>query len=250
MPSSASVAKPRHRRRGGDAEHGEIDAPYSVSASGREREDAKIAQFTAEAITASWFPAQIHVLMNFGSGPPRASPCAMSRSSALPMTRASGDFRIRIGSASWIAMDAPPEREDSAPFVKSRAPHARSRRARARSDRTGSRRGYLLLLRFGHHDLSQGARRGDADALFADALTRREMAARRARRTCLPPYDEALLRRELELFPEWYLARHLDLELDPAQRESLEKRFTRLVRASLSQPKVYVHRDTCRATSC
>jgi aminoglycoside/choline kinase family phosphotransferase len=59
----------------------------------------------------------------------------------------------------------------------------------------------------------------------------------------LPPYDEALLRRELELFPEWYVRRHLGVALDERQRVSLETVFARLVAFSLDQPRVYVHRD-------
>jgi len=59
----------------------------------------------------------------------------------------------------------------------------------------------------------------------------------------LPPYDEALLRREMNLFPEWYLSRHLQKALRPEQGAALEKVFAQLVRSALAQPAVYVHRD-------
>ena len=59
----------------------------------------------------------------------------------------------------------------------------------------------------------------------------------------LPPYDEALLRRELDLFPDWYVARHLNHELSPAQRDVLEAMFRRILASNLAQPVVYVHRD-------
>ena len=64
-----------------------------------------------------------------------------------------------------------------------------------------------------------------------------------AAKACCPPYDEALLRRELDLFPEWYLGRHLGIKLSP-RNPSRCKRFSALILASnLAQPRVYVHRD-------
>ena len=60
---------------------------------------------------------------------------------------------------------------------------------------------------------------------------------------CCPPYDAALLRRELDLFPDWYLARHLGLALAPQQRELLERMFALILASNLAQPAVYVHRD-------
>ncbi len=59
----------------------------------------------------------------------------------------------------------------------------------------------------------------------------------------LPPYDAALLRRELDLFPDWYLARHLGLDLTPPQRRELERAFALILANNLAQPAVYVHRD-------
>jgi len=59
----------------------------------------------------------------------------------------------------------------------------------------------------------------------------------------LAPYDEALLRRELTLFPDWYLARHLGAELTAAQRDALEGVFRVILARNLAEPRVYVHRD-------
>ena len=64
-----------------------------------------------------------------------------------------------------------------------------------------------------------------------------------SRPDALPPYDAALLRRELDLFPDWYVTRHLGLELTPAQRTVLERTFALVIAANLAQPKVFVHRD-------
>ena len=59
----------------------------------------------------------------------------------------------------------------------------------------------------------------------------------------LPEYDAALLRRELALFSEWYLQRHLGLTLDSALRQQLDELFEQLITQILSQSQVYVHRD-------
>jgi len=59
----------------------------------------------------------------------------------------------------------------------------------------------------------------------------------------LPEYDRALLARELDLFPEWYVARHLNAELTRAQREILHGVFERVLASNLAQPRVFVHRD-------
>ncbi len=59
----------------------------------------------------------------------------------------------------------------------------------------------------------------------------------------LPPYDEALLRRELELFPEWYLGRHKGLTVAGDMRLTLDKAFAQIITTNLAQPSVFVHRD-------
>jgi aminoglycoside/choline kinase family phosphotransferase len=104
-------------------------------------------------------------------------------------------------------------------------------------------RGFLLLSDLGTTTYLKALDETNADALFADAtaaLVKWQLASRPGE---LPPYDEALLRRELELFPDWYVGRHLGIELNAGQRTSLEATFASLIRASLAQPQVYVHRD-------
>jgi aminoglycoside/choline kinase family phosphotransferase len=73
-----------------------------------------------------------------------------------------------------------------------------------------------------------------------DALVRWQLATRRG---VLPPYDEALLQREMALFPDWYVARHLEKTLSAEQLAGLHKIFALLAASALAQPKVYVHRD-------
>jgi aminoglycoside/choline kinase family phosphotransferase len=82
----------------------------------------------------------------------------------------------------------------------------------------------------------------NAPQLFADAtdaLIRWQLA--RSRPSC--PLRRSLLRREMQLFPDWYVARHLGVELQREQKERMEQVFALLVKSALAQPKVYVHRD-------
>jgi aminoglycoside/choline kinase family phosphotransferase len=103
--------------------------------------------------------------------------------------------------------------------------------------------GFLLLTDLGTRTYLQELNDATAARLFADAtdaLIRWQLATRPGE---LPPYDEALLRREMNLFPEWYVGRHLNLKLNEKQQESLENIFRLLVQSALAQPAVYVHRD-------
>jgi hypothetical protein len=74
----------------------------------------------------------------------------------------------------------------------------------------------------------------------ADTLIQWQMASRPG---VLPPYDAALLQRELSLFPDWYLAQHRGVQLQGAQREVFDKAFALIVQRNLAAPSVYVHRD-------
>jgi len=153
-------------------------------------------------------------------------------------------FRLRLeDGAAWIVMDAPPEHEDCRPFVQVaglmeqaglHVPHVAARDLEA---------GFLLLEDLGARTYLEALDAASADALFDDAieaLLRWQFATRPG---VLPPYDEALLRRELELFPDWYVARHLGAELGAAQRGVLDEAYALLVANALAQPQVFVHRD-------
>ena len=143
----------------------------------------------------------------------------------------------------FVAMDAPPEREDCRPYV-----HVARllREAGLNAPQVHAQdlaQGFLLLSDLGTTSYLSALSEQSAARLFGDAtgaLVRWQLATRAGE---LPPYDEALLRREMNLFPEWYIGRHLKRSLSPAQKESLEGIFQLLVRSALAQPAVYVHRD-------
>ena len=143
----------------------------------------------------------------------------------------------------YVVMDAPPEREDCRPFVRvARMLHEAGLNA-PQVLAQDLDQGFLLLTDLGTRTYLEELNPANAAALFADAtdaLLRWQLASRPGE---LPPYDEALLRRELSLFPEWYVGRHLKKELSEGQKSSLEKIFQLLVKSALAQPVVYVHRD-------
>jgi aminoglycoside/choline kinase family phosphotransferase len=152
-------------------------------------------------------------------------------------------FRIRSGGRTWVAMDAPPEREDCRPFVRVAALMREAGLHVPEVLAQDLGRGFLLLSDLGETTYLQALNEGNADALFRDAIAALVTWQRASREGGLPPYDEALLRRELDLFPEWYVGRHLGVTLDGDERASLEAVFRRILEANLAEPRVYVHRD-------
>jgi N-acetylmuramate 1-kinase len=152
-------------------------------------------------------------------------------------------FRVAAGKETWIAMDAPPEREDCRPFVQV-AGLLRSAGVNApRVEAQDLERGFLLLTDFGDTTYLSKLDGANADELFGDAIGALVKWQLASRENVLPPYDEALLRRECDLFPEWYVTRHLGATLPNVLQQGLSEIFALLIRCALAQPRVYVHRD-------
>ncbi len=155
-------------------------------------------------------------------------------------------FRIRAGSGTAIAMDAPPERENSAAFVEvARLMHDAGVHAPQILEQDLAQ-GFLLLEDLGTVTYLSVLDPSDPKAaapLMMDAIDALVVWQRASRPDVLPPYDDASLRRELELFPDWYVGRHLGIALDVAQRKVLDTAFDAIVAHNLSEPRVYVHRD-------
>jgi aminoglycoside/choline kinase family phosphotransferase len=152
-------------------------------------------------------------------------------------------FRVTLPDATLIVMDAPPEHEDCRPFVRVAGLMAAAGLNVPAILAQDLARGFLLLSDLGSTTYLAALNDDNADELFrdaTDALIRWQLASREG---VLPLYDEALLRRELDLFPEWYLRRHLGIELDARQRQSLETVFRLILANNLAQPRTYVHRD-------
>jgi aminoglycoside/choline kinase family phosphotransferase len=175
--------------------------------------------------------------------------------SSLPMIGdfsfepASGDasfrryFRIGTEGGSYIAMDAPPEKEPLQPFLQIarsfesiglNVPHIHAE---------NHAEGFLLLGDLGSVLYLDRLDDATVETLYDDALNALVRIQANAPTQGLPEYDRALLMREMELFREWLVARELGLTLTVDEQEMLDETFEMLVASALSQPQVCVHRD-------
>ncbi|MFD0325809.1 aminoglycoside phosphotransferase family protein [Lysobacter gummosus] len=169
----------------------------------------------------------------------------------LELARASFDagfrsyWRGQTGAGSVIVMDSPPELEDARPWLRIRemllAGGVRVPQVRAQD----LERGFLLLEDLGQQTFLQAFEAGhaDADALFDAAFGELLKIQALPCPEDLAPYDEAFLSRELRLFDEWFLGRHLGLTLDCGDLERLDLAYRRILDNVLAQPQVFVHRD-------
>ena len=152
-------------------------------------------------------------------------------------------FRLDAAGGTVIAMDAPPPQEDSRPYVHvAGLLHAANLNA-PRILAQDLEQGFLLLSDLGSQTYLHVLDDDNAATLFGaatEALVRWQLATRAG---ALPPYDAALLARELALFPDWYVARHLQHGLSDAQRAVLDRSNRLLIESALAQPTVFVHRD-------
>lgn len=168
----------------------------------------------------------------------------------LPLEPASGDasfrryFRLQNGAESWIAMDAPPELEDSRPFVDIAARLGSAGLNVPEIIEAELEAGFVLMSDLGSLQYLSALRRNRASAvsLYADAMDALGRMQRCAA-SDLPPYDETLLRNEMQLFPDWLCARHLGIEWRATQAAGWADATDALVNNALAQPRVFVHRD-------
>ncbi|WP_445180708.1 aminoglycoside phosphotransferase family protein [Pseudomonas sp. McL0111] len=165
------------------------------------------------------------------------------------LTAASSDasfrryFRWEGAGRSFVVMDAPPPQENCKPFVDIAFLLAKSGINVPKIYAEDLERGFLLLNDLGNKTFLDVIDSENADALFGDALQALLAFQQLPMVAPLPSYDVALLRRELELFPEWYVKRELGIEFDTAQQQLWKNVSDLLIDSALAQPKVLVHRD-------
>jgi len=160
------------------------------------------------------------------------------------ITPSAGVFR-HYQAASLVVMDAPPDKEDTKPFVRLANVLATMGLNVPIVVEQNIELGFLLLTDLGHQQYLSVLADSNADTLYADAL-----AALLALQThgaeltaSVPAYDVQLLLRELAIFQEWYLVHHLGLQLTDEQLRIIDDAFRVLCDAALEQPTVLVHRD-------
>ena len=171
--------------------------------------------------------------------------------SSLRIASADASFRryLRVDTqagASLIVMDAPPDKENCEPFVKV-AKLMQSAGLKAPEVLAWHEaQGFMLLTDLGDQTMMSAIDVKNPQANHAlymqavDALIAWQLSSKAG---VLPPYDEALLNRELSLFPDWYLAQHRQIDVQGKMRNTLDSTFKMLVTRNLASPSVFVHRD-------
>jgi len=155
-------------------------------------------------------------------------------------------FRVDTATGSCIVMDAPPEKENCEPFVRIARLMQDAGLYVPRILAWDEPQGFMLLDDLGSQTMMEVIQPDDPQAnhgLYMRALDALLALQQSSRPGVLPSYDEALLQRELSLFPDWYLTQHRQLNIDSVQREMLDKTFRTIVQRNLAAPSVYVHRD-------
>jgi hypothetical protein len=152
-------------------------------------------------------------------------------------------WRLGPSGATRIAVDAPPQHEDSARFVRLAGAFRRVGLNTPEVLAADVERGFLLLADLGERSYLSGLNSDSADRLYGDAIAALITLQAAGPIADLPDYDAAFLRREVMLFEQWLLNGLLSIELTPRQRGSLDQVFSLLVASALEQPRVSVHRD-------
>lgn len=145
----------------------------------------------------------------------------------------------------YVIMDAPPEKEDCTPFIKITKILRDARINAPEILEQNIKQGFLLLADLGDQPYLNHLNNKQAETLYTDAISAliRMQNIKNDVIADLPAYDERLLRDEMQLFEDWYLNQHLEVNLDKKQKTSLDDIFNLLIQNALEQPQVFVHRD-------
>ncbi|MES1977791.1 MAG: phosphotransferase [Pseudomonadota bacterium] len=208
-------------------------------------------------------PARSQAFFTWLSGLSSRHEVPQLNAASLRLASADASFRryFRVDAASggetFIIMDAPPDKEDCKPFVKVAELMAGAGLQAPRILAWDEANGFMLLSDLGSRTMMEVmalpsavdavARPVAADhelyLAATDALVKWQLASKPG---VLPPYDDALLSREIHLFPEWYIAKHRGITLKPEQQATLDSAFALIKTSnldSLDSARVYVHRD-------
>jgi aminoglycoside/choline kinase family phosphotransferase len=151
-------------------------------------------------------------------------------------------WRVGDGTTNWILMDAPPDKENSAPWLDIGARLHQAGLHTPEVYAADLKEGFVLMEDLGTRTYLPELNDASADSLYADAfaaLARMQNVDAHG----LPVFDRAQMVMEMELMPEWFLRRHLGFAASCAQLDVIEAAFTLLVSATLEQPRCFMHRD-------
>ncbi|XID75915.1 aminoglycoside phosphotransferase family protein [Alkanindiges sp. WGS2144] len=154
--------------------------------------------------------------------------------------------RIKSRQKTYMLMDAPPDKEDSQPFVAIdqwldqhgvRVPHIVAK---------DLNQGFILLEDFGDTLLSRVLNDNTVDSYYQQAMNQllhlQQLPVSDPEQQ-LPAYDFAKLMQEMSLFDQWFVEQYLNIELTPAEQQLIQETYTLLANTALAQPQVVVHRD-------
>ena len=151
-------------------------------------------------------------------------------------------FRVTDQQQTWIAMDAPPDKENLVPFIDVGERLVAASVNAPVIYQSDLEQGFLLMDDLGNEPYLSKLNDSSADSLYGDAFSAL-VKIQSAKSTNLPRYDAKLLGAELDLMPEWFLQKHLGIELLSSEEKALQDVFAFLIQSSLEQPQVFVHRD-------
>ena len=152
-------------------------------------------------------------------------------------------FRVVADGTSYIVMDAPPDKENCAPFIDIAERLQRSGLNAPQVIAHNLEIGFLLLTDLGSQLYLSALTEETVEQLYTDALNALVIMQTQTAYEKLPLYNHRLLHQEMNLFSDWLLSQHLNLVLSPTERTDLENCFELLSATALSQPQVFVHRD-------
>lgn len=153
-------------------------------------------------------------------------------------------YRIDTKSGnSLIAVDAPPATENSAAYIKVADLFRQMNLSVPEVFAQDLAQGFLLVSDMGQHTYAHVLNNDTAHKLYLDAIDSLILLQTQSQPDVLPEYDRAFLLRELNIFTEWYIGKHLGVTLTEAQTKTLDKVFDHLLASAMAQPQVFVHRD-------
>lgn len=145
--------------------------------------------------------------------------------------------------SSFIVMDAPPDKEDSNPFIHVANLLLQAEITVPKIYEKNINEGFLLLSDLGNDTLLMKINSENAAKLYKNVSATLIKIQKNTKIDQLPIYNEELLRRELMLFPDWYLKQHLEYKISDKEVEDLNLIFDEIIENNVQQPSVFVHRD-------
>lgn len=152
-------------------------------------------------------------------------------------------WRARSGGHTWIVMDAPPGREDIAPWLEIGARLERAGLHVPAVHSADTVHGFVLMEDLGERLYLPELDAASADGLYAPAIEAILEMQSKVPTEGLPAFDEPWMTMELELMPEWFLRRHLGLDLECEDWDPIESAFRAILNAAHAQPQHFMHRD-------